>query len=311
MEDGGAQETGRKLSPLEVIQQAILEEEEKRMGVWTKLYERLSDNDRKNILQSANNLIDKFTTQYPHELPDVVILPEISARPLFYLLNPVMKALSEKRQIKAPSFAYFQTHKGAELSLIDEEGRERSRTSVKDIKKMMNGGSDKDSFLQDYLQSEIVAREGGPERAQKMRSLMKSRADEIKARAAASGITDPNIVIFDDYVTKQHSSIDEVRLAFGSDIPAYCLLQDRGVTFPENLRIFTGIEDPYGTTEIANSQGFEYRSKHAGNRHAIGVEKDENSMYAKGSSARNYSSIKNLRTGLRTIGQQIAQRLVA
>lgn len=138
---------------------------------------------------------------------------------------------------------------------------------------------------------------------------MKSRADEVIDYSKKTGITDPNIVIFDDYVTKQHSSIDEIRLAFGSDIPAYCLLQDRGVVFTEDMRIFTGMEDPYGTREIPNSQGFHYRSKHEGNRHAIGVEKNEDSSYVKNSPARNRASMQNLRTDLQDIGQRIAQTL--
>ena len=137
MDGGDSQEIGRKLSPLEVIQQALKEEEEKRMGVWTKLYEGLSEADKENLLNSANNLVDKFTSHYPQELPDIIVLPEISARPLFYLLDPVMKALSDKRQVKAPSFAYFQTHKGSELNLIDDEGQEKNMTSIKELKKMM------------------------------------------------------------------------------------------------------------------------------------------------------------------------------
>jgi len=301
----------RKLSPLEIVEQALREEEEKSMGVWTKLYEGLSEADQENLLKSANNIIDKFATQYPEDLPDIVILPEISARPLYYLLNPAMKALAERRQVKAPSFVYFQTHKGRELSLIDKDGNEMQMTSAKELRKMLNNDNGLDSFLQSYLQDEIEARETGPEKARKMRGLMKSRAEEIRAYAEAAGISDPQMVIFDDYVTQKHSSIDEVRLAFGTDIPAYCLLQDRGVMFPDNLHIFTGMEDPYGTREIANSQGFEYRSKNDGNRHAIGVEKDKNSIYVKNSPARNIESMQNLRNGLQAVGQQVAQRLAA
>jgi len=309
MEEGEAPKLERKLSPLEVIEQAIKEEEEKRMGIWTKLYEGLSEADQDNLLKSASSLINKFITQNPRELPDIIILPEISARPLYYLLNPAIKAISEKRQVKTPTFIYFQAHKGSEMSLIDEEGREKMLTPVKELKKMMEFSTGSNPMLQGYLQSEIELRENGPVKAQKLRDLMQKRADEVMDYLRKVGIVDPNIVIFDDYVTKLHSSIDEVRLAFGSNIPAYCLLQDRGVVFPESIQIFTGMDDPYGTTEIANSQGFEYRSKHEGNRHAIGVEKADDSMYVKNSQARNAASMQNLRKGLQIIGQQVLQRL--
>lgn len=298
-----------KLSPLEVIEQAIREEEEKRMGIWTKVYEGLSGEDQEYLFKSASNVVDKFLDHYPDKLPDIILLPEISARPLFYLLNPAIKTVCEERQLKPPTFIYFQTHKGPEMSLIDEEGKEKVMTPIKELRRMAESSKGSDPVLQDYLRSEIATREGGPEKARKRRDLMKRRADEVIDYSKKSGITNPNIVIFDDYVTKQHSSIDEIRLAFGSNIPAYCLLQDRGVAFSESLQIFTGMEDPYGTTEIANSQGFDYRSKNQGNRHAIGVEKDENSLYVKNSPSRNRVSMKNLRMGLQSIGQRIAQKL--
>lgn len=137
MEEGETPVSERKLSPLEVIEQAIREEEEKRMGIWTKLYEGLSNEDQENLLKSASNLLEQFQTQYPDKLPNIILLPDISARPLFYLLNPAIKAIAEKRQVKAPTFIYFQTYKGPEMSLIDREGRERMLTPVKDFKKMM------------------------------------------------------------------------------------------------------------------------------------------------------------------------------
>lgn len=297
------------LSPLEVIEQAIREEEEKRIGIWTKIYEGLSSEDQEYLLRSASSVIDKFLTHHPEKLPDIVILPEISARPLFYLLNPAIKAVCETRQLKPPAFVYFQTHKGQEMSLIDGKGREKMLTPVKELRRMMEFSKGSDPMFQDYLQSEIESRGSGPAKALKLRGLMKRRAQEIMDFSKKAGIVAPQIVIFDDYVTKQHSSIGEIRLAFGSDIPAYCLLQDRGVVFPESMKIFTGMEDPYGTTEIANSQGFEFRSKNQGNRHAIGVEKDESSLYVKNSPTRNRTSMENLRVGLQNIGNRIAQRL--
>ncbi len=301
-------ESKHESSPLEVIEQEIREEEERRMGIWTKIYEGLSGEDQEYLFRSALSVIDKFLGHYPDKLPDIVLLPEISARPLFYLLNPVIKAVCEERQLKPPTFIYFQTHKGYEMSLIDEDGRE-ILTSVKELRRMMDFSEESDPVLQDYLRSEIETREGRLEKARKLRNLMKRRAGEIMNYSRKIGITDPSIVIFDDYVTEQHSSIDEVRLAFGSNIPAYCLLQARDVVFPENLQIFTGMEDPYGTTEIATSQGFNYRSKNEGNRHAVGVDKDENSLYVKNSPSRNRVSMQNLRIGLQSIGQRIAQKL--
>ena len=45
-----------KLSPLEVIEQAIREEEEKRMGIWTKVYEGLSNEDQEYFFRSAKRV---------------------------------------------------------------------------------------------------------------------------------------------------------------------------------------------------------------------------------------------------------------
>lgn len=308
MEGGETPKLGPKLTFLEGIKRAIKEEEERRTGIWTKLYKGLSEADQDNLLKSASSLMQKFTAQNPNDLPNIIILPEISARPLYYLISPAIEAICNTRQSKIPTFIFFQMHKGAELTLIDKEGRERNLTPVKELRKVV-GGSSSNPILQDFLKSEIELREGGPAKAIKMRDLMRRRAQEISNYSKVTGITNPYIVIFDDYVTAQHSSIEEIRFAFGSDIPAYCLLQERGVVFPQSMGIFTGMEDPYGITEIKNSQGFAYRSKYEGNRHAIGVDKDENSMYVKNSPARNYDSMQNLRLGLQTIGQLIAKKL--
>jgi hypothetical protein len=69
----------------------------------------LNDWDRKILLEGGNRVIHKIMEQ--EGVPDVIILPETSARPLFYLINPSFKKIAEHQNTKPPKYVFFAPSK--------------------------------------------------------------------------------------------------------------------------------------------------------------------------------------------------------
>lgn len=57
----------------------------------------LKEITKERLEGAGKNLISKFLEDYATTLPDAIILPDTSARPLFYLLRPVLESVATKR----------------------------------------------------------------------------------------------------------------------------------------------------------------------------------------------------------------------
>src|SRR3989344_2048836 len=71
----------------------------------------LNDWDKKILFEGGKNLVGKILEKFEGKLPEAVIFPETSARPLFYLFDPVFTKISEKMKITKPKIFFFKVKK--------------------------------------------------------------------------------------------------------------------------------------------------------------------------------------------------------
>lgn len=70
-------------------------------------FEMLNDWDREMLEKGLSNIVAQMLEDFGGTLPDAIIFPETSARPLFFALQPVFRRLSEERGMSAPrSYAF-------------------------------------------------------------------------------------------------------------------------------------------------------------------------------------------------------------
>lgn len=90
----------------------------------------LSEQDQHHLTESARNVINQLLADFPKELPDAVILPESSARPLMYLFQPIFHKVAAQRGVEVPKFYFLQREVG--LDIVDLSRRKDVSGQVKD-----------------------------------------------------------------------------------------------------------------------------------------------------------------------------------
>ena len=83
--------------------------------------EILPSRDKRYLEVASERLIQQFIQDYPEKLPDAVILPETTARPLAYLLKPIFSRLAATRGVTAPHLIFFKViQEKADLTPVGE-----------------------------------------------------------------------------------------------------------------------------------------------------------------------------------------------
>ncbi len=264
----------------------------------------LQNEDVSKLLESSQILLKQFIEDYPNELPTAVLLPDTSARPLKYLLDPVVDKIARKRGVQKPAFFFVKTKRITYLSSIEWTMEIPPGEGSEEVEK---------SLLRAKIRRDIGAaeREKIVREEQMDRKKMRERAEEIKSSLKKKG-EKPSFVIFDDYKI-DGGTISEMRLAFGEKIPAYAFLG-----MHDNYEdIEVGLEDSkidpsdkIGRYKDA-TRGFKYRGTPG-----VGVtKKQSSSTYSKPidssekDTKENRARIANLRSDMREIGNALATSL--
>jgi hypothetical protein len=259
----------------------------------------LSQKDRKCLEESGVSLLSKFFAHYPHEFPDALLLPDASARPLYYLINPSISAVCEQRGVRKPSFIFFKMM-GSDKSLnwvnrceflYDqnyEVVRARKMQELADLERQAHENDTQQVRIQQQISSAemFFKMEETPEIAYTIRKTAINRAREVMTALGKQGIVKPDFAIFDD-IFCDGMTIDEIRKALtnqsGNDaykqIPAYVLVQINSDNYnAERINpvyhgsVFTESEDDFG------ARVFDYKgNENIGRERIYGVEKYSNS----------------------------------
>lgn len=259
--------------------------------------------DKEHMELAGTRIFKKILSDYPNELPDLVILPDTSARPLLYLAEPIFSAIAESRHVQKPSFAFMWVHfpysKGVTQEIILNNTKDQSFSYY------INNPN---SFLPKKAETRKAAIEA--------RSTNKKRADEIVSKFVERYKLDkgykPKIISIDDGASEFAATCREVSVAFGKPVPTYTLLSQ----FTQEFFLEKGI--PVVIGETSKKDSFDYRR----DEHAYGIYKDDFYLEPKYVIPQSdpYDSpddkedrvikIFSLRTDIKAVGQKIAKNLL-
>lgn len=262
----------------------------------------LNEWDKKYLEKGASGMISKMYNDFGNDFPDVIILPERGARPLYYLLNPIFNKLNTKKNTKIPKFIYFSVGAKAGTNLTIQEQYSDIKTSD-ELKEILS--KDYPDLPIESIQN-LVDREE-VEKVMTARKNMKSRAEEI-GELNKSKI---KLAIVDE-VLSNGGTIREIKRAFNDEeMPAYTLIAfsssdnsaTPGYTFnDENDGKNPGVD------------GYSFSFEHYEN--AIGVEKSFDQKYSisikKDSPDEQEKLVKDkklLRTEMKAFGNELADKI--
>ncbi len=262
----------------------------------------LNDWDKKYLEKGALGMINKMYNDFGNDFPDVIVLPERGARPLYYLLDPIFDKLSVEKKTKIPKFIYFSVSAKAGIHLMIQE-------LYADIK---NSDELKEMLLKDYpdLPIESIQDLVDSEEVEKVmtaRKNMKSRAEEI-SRLNKNNL---KLAIVDE-VLSNGGTIREIKRAFNDEkIPAYTLVAFSGSDNSATPGYTFNDEDDAKNPGVDGySFSFEYYED------AIGVKKSFDKKYSiniKKDSPDEQEKLakdkKLLRTEMRSFGNELADKI--
>jgi len=259
--------------------------------------------DKKYLEKGVSGMMSKMYNDFKNDFPDVIVLPERGARPLYYLLKPIFNKLNIAKNTKIPKFVYFSVGAKAGINLTIQEQYADIKTS----------DELKEALAKDYPDlpinsiQHLVDREE-VEKVITARENMKSRAEEINGLNK----NDLKLAIVDE-VLANGGTIREIKRAFNNEeMPAYTIValsgRDNsaipGYTFPE--------DDDDDKNPKTNGYSFSFEHE----KNAIGVEKSFDQKYSisikKDSPDEQEKLVKDkklLRTEMKAFGNELADKI--
>lgn len=262
----------------------------------------LNEWDKKYLEKGALGMISKMYNDFKNNFPDIIVLPERGARPLYYLLNPIFNKLNIEKKTKIPKFLYFSVGQKAGTNLTIQEQYADIKTSD-ELKKMLEEGYP--DLPIDSIQRLVDGEE--VEKVITARENMKNRAEEINELNK----NDLKMVIVDE-VLSNGGTIREIKRAFNNEeMPAYTLI---AFSSSDNSATpgYTFNDEDDGKNPGVN--GYSFSFEHS--EDAIGVKKSFDQKYStiikKDSPDEQEKLVKDkklLRAEMKAFGNELADKI--
>ncbi len=256
----------------------------------------LTETDRKYLLESATTVANTIALG---DSPDIVIFPDTSARPLYYLFNPLFNYLAE-RDGNYPQYFFISPNK--------DVGKVYSETVQILEKRLENDKLDKKT--QDMLKRILHFVRPLVRDQYQYKSAIDNRAKSILKNTINK--ENPRIIAIDDYFYDGETA-KELFSVFGQNLEFYALLC--GLTDEaDKLGVIYGMADPFVPEQMrgkTGSLGFNFRQ--GKNRLALGVEKMSDRAVASAlppAKRKAHSlEIAELRGEMRKIGEEVLTKI--
>ena len=262
----------------------------------------LNEWDKKYLEKGASGMISRMYSDFGNNFPDIIVLPERGARPLYYLLNPIFNKLNLEKDSNIPKFVYFSVGTKAGIDLTIQEQYKDIKTSNELVEVLKESHP---NFSIETIQSFVDREE--VENVMISRENMKSRAEEISEKNKH----DLQLAIVDE-VLSNGGTVREIRRAFNDkEMPAYTLVALSG---HDNSAIpgYTFDEETDGENPGVSGYSFSFEQA----KDAIGVEKSFDQKYTtnikKDDSIEQQKlaqSKKLLRAEMRSFGEELANKI--
>lgn len=268
----------------------------------------LKPDEALEIVNAGRRVIEAIQRDFPKQLPDGIIFPDTSGRPLAYVLREPLAQLAQRTDHpEAPRSFFFQAIRNKQMVRASTH-KKRFGVSLEDVLDSINGHLEKNA-VSPTLTDEMVTKLGETreqitaslDEAKPFRERFVERAHEIRQAMPA----DAKFIIVDDYISDIAVTVSEIRRAFGEQLPAYSFLSNsEPEAFSPDEKIFVARKDTGPVDPKSNlSVGLSYRRPDGG----IGVKKNSDSKYPDPLPPDAF--IKGLRHDLGNIGHVLAQIL--
>jgi len=179
--------------------------------------------DKKILLEGSKNIVDKIVKEFRGRLPDGIIYPDESARPLHYLFNEIFEKIAKEHNIKKPRTFFMKTGKPDPLTTIfeDDEGRELYFDEVKEKIDEQAKSDEVSPLLNDYLMNKFVDTHIKREREQKRAREIEEYNEKLSDRGIIA-----NLAVIDEFSNQGHTS-KEINYAFGYDVPYFSVFGNK------------------------------------------------------------------------------------
>ncbi len=236
--------------------------------------------DREILETGAANVVLQMLQDFKGA-PEAIVLPETTARPLFYILHPVFAKLQETRGVQMPRFYFFNSRTPPSTLATMEKYKQPDKFGTTDTTEEF-APYVKELDLPSDLENEYLAKQH-PEKMKLARDVMKERADEILALEK-----DSHIAVVDEYSSSGETA-REVRRAFNDkELPVYAIFSSNA-----DETVTTGY--PYPSPDNPRRQGKSVLTY--SKESAVGVKKEREGLHTK------YSEVINDHPQPRYLGQ--------
>lgn len=258
--------------------------------------------DKKYLEKGAVGMLQKMYKEFNNNFPEVILLPERGARPLYYLLQPLFKKLNLKKGTKVPKVIFFSVSKRPGVVLAIAEENSEITTD--------NDFEEKLIEIFPFLPEEEIQKVVKSERLGDMitsRKNMRLRAQEIEKQILENNST---VAIIDEMLAIG-ATTNEIKRAFNNyEIPAYTLVALNDNVSEKSGYVFDEEEDERNPKSKRYSFSFEQLED------AIGVNKSINDKYSipivKDSldEGQKLAQVKRqLREEMKKLGEDIAKKI--
>ncbi len=271
----------------------------------------LNDWDKKILLEGGEGVIRKIIQQ--DGIPDVIILPETSARPLYYLIDPSFKKIAEEQNTRSPKYIFFAPSKSDNITsdfesyaTYNEEAEDIAFDAeifeqyIKNFKEYKNNTSDKELIDKTF------------ENKKNDRNRAKELLEKIKKEFGEN----PKIISIDEFMSDGITS-DNIQRAFvGVPINGYSVFD----TTTSNRRAGSGLTIPmHDTTEgytenPSNKNNTILSYKNPSAKYSIGVTKENGNPIAttlrktENFITEDQEKITTLRKEMKSLGEELASK---
>jgi hypothetical protein len=192
----------------------------------------LGEWDRTIIEKGLTYVVTEMYRDFGNTLPDAIILPDTSARPLMWALKPSFDQLSKQGIATSPRIYFFKSIRPEVGLSIEEDSFKQQISSKEEYIELKKEARERersargDSYDDRWEDSDedIVnrAEEMKPEEMKRARDTMQARAEEILQIENERLGHKARIAVIDEYATEDALTMQELRSAFHNDeLPFY------------------------------------------------------------------------------------------
>lgn len=279
----------------------------------------LNEWDKKILLEGCKNVVTKILSEFNGKLPDAIVYPDTSARPVYYLLDPVFSKIAKNKNINKPKIFFLKVHGPDRNTSVYESTEERELGKeeaevflLKELARNRSLYSHSNLFAEGEYDEYEKNQKDDFNRTFEKRHTEKERAIEIDNynQKISENDTKANIAVIDEYSSNGHTS-KEINYAFGYEVPYFSIFGSKEDNYVPGENIGK-VVDIYEDDRNPANEKMKLSYSMGESKKAIGVEKDSNinSRYSeinKNQTKDDKEKIAKLRQEMKELGMQISQ----